>query len=237
MSPMNLVAPRAPTLILLCSFSARLFAAPLIAHPLGISTGASSLFEVSSGSTQFRLSSGPGGTEPMSAEAGKGTPDSDLTSSAGTAGVQNGPKSGNGLVGSAAVPRLAKAPPTPAKLRLKRRERARPRTPVRQGRSRFIPTGLGWKQRRVVPTESIRRMVRFSTACVRLIPRRRTEHSRATVRPLRAEAALRSLPGLPRTQPADRVPRATRREKAPRIRPPPCHPWPRRVPLSRASRR
>src|SRR5271166_1535589 len=102
MSPMNRVARRElPLLILFCSFSARLFAAPLITYPLGISTGANRLLEVSSGSPQFWLTSGLGGTEPMSAEAGKGTPGSDLTSSAGTAGVQNGPRSGDGSVGSA----------------------------------------------------------------------------------------------------------------------------------------
>ena len=102
MSPMNRVARRElPLLILFCSFSARLFAAPLITYPLGISTGANRLLEVSSGSPQFWLTSGLGGTEPMSAEAGKGTPGSDLTSSAGTAGVQNGPQSGDGSVGSA----------------------------------------------------------------------------------------------------------------------------------------
>ncbi len=102
MSAMNRVARRElPLLILFCSFSARLFAAPLITHPLGISTGANRLLDVSSGSTQFWLTSGLSGTEPMSAEAGKGTPGSDLTSSAGTAGVQNGPQSEDGSVGSA----------------------------------------------------------------------------------------------------------------------------------------
>jgi len=102
MSPMNRVARRElPLLILFCSFSARLFAAPLITYPLGVSTGANRLLDVSSGSTQFWLTSGLSGTEPMSAEAGKGTPGSDLTSSAGTAGVQNGPQSGDGSVGSA----------------------------------------------------------------------------------------------------------------------------------------
>src|SRR5271165_1660677 len=102
MSPMNRVARRElPLLILFCSFSARLFAAPLITYPLGVSTGANRLLDVSSGSTQFWLTSGLGGTEPMSAEAGKGTPGSDLTSSAGTAGVQNGPQSGDGSFGSA----------------------------------------------------------------------------------------------------------------------------------------
>ncbi len=102
MSPMNRVARRElPLLILFCSFSARLFAAPLITYPLGISMGANSLLDVSSGSTQFRLTSGLGGTEPMGAEAGKETPGSDLTSSAGTAGVQNGPKPGDGSAGSA----------------------------------------------------------------------------------------------------------------------------------------
>src|SRR5271166_939544 len=102
MSPMNRVARRElPLLILFCSFSARLFAAPLITHPLGISTGANRLLDVSSGSTRFWLTSELSGTEPMSAEAGKGTPGSDLTSSAGTAGVQNGPQSGDGSVGSA----------------------------------------------------------------------------------------------------------------------------------------
>ncbi len=102
MSPMNRVARRdLPLLILFCSISARLFAAPLIAHPLGISTGANSLHDVSSGSTRFWLTSGLGGTEPMGAAAGKGTPGSDLTSSAGTAGVQYGRKSRDGSVGSA----------------------------------------------------------------------------------------------------------------------------------------
>src|SRR5271166_3747903 len=102
MSPMNRIARRELAfLILFCSFSARLFAAPLITHPLGISTGANSLLDVSSGSTRFWLTSGMDGTEPMSAEAGKGTPGSDLTSSTGTAGVQNGPQSGDGSFGSA----------------------------------------------------------------------------------------------------------------------------------------
>ncbi len=102
MSPMNRVARRElPLLILFCSFSARLFAAPLITYPLGVSTGANRLLDVSSGSTQFWLTSGLSGTEPMSAEAGKGTPGSDLTSSAGTAGVHNGLQSGDGSVGSA----------------------------------------------------------------------------------------------------------------------------------------
>jgi hypothetical protein len=102
MSPMNRVARRVlPLLILLCSCSASLFAAPLITHSLGISTGANSLLDVSSGSTRFRLSSGLGGTELMSADAGKRITGDGATSSAGTVSVQNGPKSGGGLVGSA----------------------------------------------------------------------------------------------------------------------------------------
>src|SRR5208282_5619450 len=93
MSPMNRVARRVlPLLILFCSCSASLFAAPLITHPLGISTGANSLLDVSSGL---------GGTELMSADAGKGITGDDATSSAATVSVQNGPKSGGGSVGSA----------------------------------------------------------------------------------------------------------------------------------------
>src|SRR5208282_5047151 len=102
MSPMNRVARRVlPLLILFCSCSASLFAAPLITHPLGISTGANSLLDVSSGSTRFWFSSGLGGTELMSADAGKGITGDDATSSAATVSVQNGPKSGGGSVGSA----------------------------------------------------------------------------------------------------------------------------------------
>src|SRR5208282_435648 len=102
MSPMNRVARRVlPLLILFCSCSASLFAAPLITHPLGISTGANSLLDVSSGSTRFWFSSGLGGTELMSADAGKVITGDDATSSAATVSVQNGPKSGGGSVGSA----------------------------------------------------------------------------------------------------------------------------------------
>jgi len=79
MSPMNRAARRVlPLLILFCSCSARLFAGPLITHPLGISTGANSLLDVPSGGNRFWLSS-----------------------SAGTAGVQNGPRSVDGFVGVA----------------------------------------------------------------------------------------------------------------------------------------
>ena len=101
MSPMNRVVRRAPAFDPLLFVLRRLFAAPLITYPLGISTGANTLLDVSSGSTQFWLTSGLNGTEPMRAQAGKGTPGSDLTSSAGTAGVQNGLQSGDGSVGSA----------------------------------------------------------------------------------------------------------------------------------------
>ncbi len=101
MSPMNRAARRElPLLILFFSCSARLFAAPLFAHPLGISTGANTLHEVSSGSPRFWLTSGLGGTEISSAVAGKGTAGDGATSSAGAVGVPNGPKSGGGSVGS-----------------------------------------------------------------------------------------------------------------------------------------
>ncbi len=102
MSPMNRAARRElPLLILFCSCSASLFAAPLITHPLGISTGTNSLLDLSSGGTRFWLTSGLGGTELMSADAGKGITGDGATSSAGTVSVQNGPKWGDGSVGSA----------------------------------------------------------------------------------------------------------------------------------------
>jgi len=79
MSPMNRAACRVLSLLILFSSgSARLFAAPLITHPLDISTGASTLLDVPTGSNRFWLSS-----------------------SAGTGGVQNGPQSVDGSVLSA----------------------------------------------------------------------------------------------------------------------------------------
>src|SRR5208337_1311641 len=140
--------------------------------------------------------------------------------------------------GQPAVPLLTRALPRVAKRRLGHRGLARPRTLVRWGRSRFILAGLGRKskQRRVVPAESIRRMVRFRPACVPLTLPRRTGQPLARLLPVWAEAVPRRLLGLSRTQAADLIPRAIRREKAQRIRPPPWHPWHRRVPLPRASK-
>src|SRR5271157_2771801 len=125
--------------------------------------------------------------------------------------------------GQPAVPFLTRALPTQAKRRPGQRELARPPTAVRCGRSQFIPTALGrkWKQRRVVPAGSIRRMVRFRPAFVPLTLPRRTGQRLARFLPVRAEAVPRRLVGLSRTQAADLIPRATRREKPQRIRPPP----------------
>ena len=79
MSPMIRAARSTmPLLIVLCSCSARLFAAPLITHPLGVSAVAKSLLDAASGGNRFWLSS-----------------------SAGTAGVHNGPQSVDGFVGAA----------------------------------------------------------------------------------------------------------------------------------------
>ena len=102
MSPMR-CAPRGEVsfLILFLLFSGRLFATPLITHPLARSPGANSLLDVSSNGTRFSLTSGMGRSEFVSVDAGKGAVGDGAAAFTGTAGQQNVPRSGGSSVGSA----------------------------------------------------------------------------------------------------------------------------------------
>ena len=74
MSSMNCTPRRGLCcLILVLSFSPGLLAAPLITHPLGVSTGERGLLEVASGGSRFSLTTGLSGSATTSLNASNGT--------------------------------------------------------------------------------------------------------------------------------------------------------------------
>jgi hypothetical protein len=100
MSIMN-SAPRHTLLVLIllcCSTSG--FAASLITYPLGNSTDARSRLDFPSGSVRLSLSGGPAGVRYASVDASNGPIGDRTAAPAGIVGMQNGPQSADGRVGS-----------------------------------------------------------------------------------------------------------------------------------------